>query len=385
MTRPRVLMVSPTGVMGGSESIFVNLIERASIGGYEPSVLLLRDGPLRAALEPTGVPMTLAAIGRFRDLPATATTMRGIAAVIHRERPDVVYSNMAMAHMYAALPAWFADRPALWHQGGIPAPASMLDRCASALPARCVLTVSSQAARAQRRLRPGPPVALFRPGIALDRFEAADGAKIRATHGVPPHAPFVGIVGRLQEWKGQQEFLLAAAEVAKVMPEAHFAVVGGAILGWEGDYPDRLRRLASELRIEDRVIFTGHTDDVPDWLHALDIVVNASAAEPFGLVVAEAMATGAVVVAVRSGGPADVITDSVNGLLCDAPEPRQIAERILVAARDRELRTRIATAARAHAQACFAADRMASDFGNILRRCLLSPNGGRRAREEADR
>jgi glycosyltransferase involved in cell wall biosynthesis len=372
MTGPRVLMVSPTGVLGGSESIFVNLIERAAIGGYDPSVLLLRDGPLRALLEPTGVPLTVAAIGRFRDLPTTATTMRGVATVIRREQPDVVYSNMAMAHMYAALPAWLADRPAFWHQAGIPAPASMLDRCASALPARCVLTVSSQAARAQRRLRPSPPVALFRPGIALDRFQVADGAELRARHDVPPDAPFVGIVGRLQEWKGQREFLLAAAEVAKVMPEARFAVVGGAILGWEGDYPDRLRRLASELQIEDRVIFTGHTDEVPEWLHALDIVVNASAAEPFGLVVAEAMASGAVVVAVRSGGPADVITDGVNGLLCEAPEPLVIADRILLAVRDLDLRARIATAARAHAYDNFGADRMASDFGDILRRCLTS-------------
>jgi len=378
-------MVSPTGVLGGSERIFVNLIERAAIGGYEPSVLLLRDGPLRALLEATGVPLTVASIGRFRDPRRTARTMRGIAAVISRERPDVVYSNMAMAHMYAALPAWLADRPAFWHQAGIPTPASMLDRFASALPARCVLAVSTQAARAQRRLRPSPPVTLFRPGIALDRFTSADGAYIRARYDIPPEAPFVGIVGRLQEWKGQREFLLAAAEVAEVVPEARFAVVGGAILGWEGDYPDRLRRLANELQIGERVIFTGHTEEVPEWLHALDIVVNASAAEPFGLVVPEAMASGAVVVAVRSGGPADVITDGVNGLLCDAPEPLELADRILLAVRDRELRARITTAARAHAQAHFGADRMASDFGDIVRRCVITPAPRQRLRKRERR
>jgi glycosyltransferase involved in cell wall biosynthesis len=80
-----------------------------------------------------------------------------------------------------------------------------------------------------------------------------------------------------------------------------------------------------------------------------------------------------------------VITDGVNGLLCEAPEPLVIADRILLAVRDLDLRARIATAARAYAQAYFGADRMASDFGNILRRCLLAPTAGRGAREGEDR
>ena len=127
--------------------------------------------------------------------------------------------------------------------------------------------------------------------------------------------PVIAIVGRLQGWKGQETFLRAAALVLQRIPSARFLVVGGAILGWEGDYEAQLKDLARELRLGDSVCFVGHQSDVGPWYSAADVVVNASVGEPFGMVVIEAMARCKPLVVTDSGGIPEIVTHGQEGLL----------------------------------------------------------------------
>ena len=150
-------------------------------------------------------------------------------------------------------------------------------------------------------------------------------------------------------------------------PSPYFAVVGGAILGWEGDYPEELKRLASSLHLQDRTVFTGHTSDVARWMAASDVVVNASEPEPFGLVVVEAMACGCAVVALAKGGPRDVVEHGHSGLLCPTREPPVLADAILTLVKSPDLRMRLGRAARAHIEASFTREAMTHRFADILR------------------
>lgn len=158
-------------------------------------------------------------------------------------------------------------------------------------------------------------------------------------------APLVGIVGRLEEWKGQKIFLRAAALVATSHPDARFLVVGGALLGWEGDYPLRLQRLAKELGIDERVYFAGHQDDVYPWFDAMDVVVHASSAEPFGLVIVEAMALGKALVASDSGGPAEIVEQGTSGLLVGHGDHAAMAKAVADLLSDPARRARMGRAA----------------------------------------
>ena len=186
-------------------------------------------------------------------------------------------------------------------------------------------------------------------------------------------APLVSLIGRLQPWKGQREFLQAARIVLRRRPETRFAVVGGALLGWEGDYPQELQALAQELGIAEQVTFTGHVDNAHLWMAASDVVVNASAPEPFGLVVVEAMASSAAVVATDCGGPRDIIEDGVTGLLCKTNEPEELARSVLCLLDDPDSLSRIAAAGKAHVLATFTRERMAARFAAIVREAALEP------------
>jgi glycosyltransferase involved in cell wall biosynthesis len=311
--------------------------------------------------------------GRLRQLPAFIRTAQALRSVMMEARFDAVYSNMPKAHLYVT---WGARRqriPTLWCQAGYPEPPHWLDRLASSLPADAIIAVSRDALAAQVRLSPARTVHLMHPGIDTERFTLRRDLDLRRAYGIPLDAPLVSIVGRLQQWKGQREFLRAAALVVRSCPSARFAVVGGAILGWEGDYPEELQRLTSLLGLQDRTIFTGHTDEAARWMAASDVVVNASEAEPFGLVVVEAMASGCAVLAVAKGGPRDVIEDGYSGLLCATREPRVLADGIIRLANNSELRTRIGRTGHGVVQSRFTRDAMTRRFVDILRSALRAP------------
>ena len=100
----------------------------------------------------------------------------------------------------------------------------------------------------------------------------------------------------------------------------------------------------------DRVRFVGRTDDVPGTLRALDVLVNVSAAEPFGLSVLEAQATGVAVVGTAAGGIPDFVADDDNGLLVPPGDAAALAAALARLVTDPSLRARLAARGRVSAR-----------------------------------
>ena len=373
-TRPlKLLMVAPTAAPGGQEDILFNLAVCLPALGVSPQVISLHDGALVERLRVADIAVDVLEAGRLRQPSRFIRTARALRVVLERGRFDAVYSNMPKAHLYVAWGARRQRMPVLWCQAGYPDPPHWLDRVATALPADAIIAESHDAVAAQKRIRPARSIYLMHPGIDARRFVRDSDPDLRRRYDIPLDASLVSIVGRLQPWKGQRAFLQAAAAVARSHPAAYFAIVGGAILGWEGDYPDELERLAGSLGLRDRTIFTGHTNDVARWMAASDVVVNASEPEPFGLVVIEAMASGCAVVAVSKGGPRDVIEHGQSGLLCPNSDPGLLADSILMLVNSPDLRMRLGRAARVRVREEFTREAMAERFADILRTAVGSP------------
>jgi glycosyltransferase involved in cell wall biosynthesis len=91
---------------------------------------------------------------------------------------------------------------------------------------------------------------------------------------------------------------------------------------------------------------TGEVPDAGPYVDRMDILVNASDPEPFGIVLLEAMARGVAVVAVDSGGPGEFIDDRRTGVLARSGDPAALADALQVLLGDAELRARIAAAGR---------------------------------------
>jgi glycosyltransferase involved in cell wall biosynthesis len=346
-----ILFLHTTSEIGGSDVSLVRLVEGLDRDRYSVIVVLPSDGPLVSRL--------CAAGARVEIMPRLwkLTSRRGVgflirfamnypraivalARLIRRERVSIVHTN-TIHNLYGVTAARVARVPHVWHFREIVWQSDMLRRIeltmARWLSARIIVT-SNAIARMY-----GPedawPVQLVRVpnGVETDRFEPGDGSRVRAELQVAAGQPLVGIVCRLDAWKGVDDFLTAAAEVAAVDRDAAFVVVGGPIIGQES-YEAALKARARELGLGSRIRFTGWRygpAEMPDVHRALDVLVLASREpEPFGLVLLEAMATAKPVVATAHGGPLDIVEDGRTGDLVPPRDPSAMARAIIALLHD---------------------------------------------------
>ncbi|MEY2517599.1 MAG: hypothetical protein QOJ89_4957 [bacterium] len=167
--------------------------------------------------------------------------------------------------------------------------------------------------------------------------------------------PVVGFVGRLEPRKGPLDLIEAAPAIRAGAPGARIVVVGDDPYDSDPAYARRVREAEG---IE-------HVPWVADGaavMRHLDVLVAPSRQEPFGTVLAEAMAAGTPVVATRVGGLAETVADGETGLLVAPGRPEELAAAVLEVLARRE---QMGAAARVRA-ARFGADAYADRVEPIL-------------------
>jgi glycosyltransferase involved in cell wall biosynthesis len=180
-------------------------------------------------------------------------------------------------------------------------------------------------------------VTLIRNGIDVNRFTHPNRGgrtgvdRIRKGLGLPPDAVLVGTVGRLDPQKGHPYLIRAVPAVLRHFPETYFLLVG------RGDREPPLRRLAGSLGVENRVLFTGFRNDIPDLLHALDIFLLPSLYEGLPLALIEAGAASLPVVATSVAGVSELMRDGDTGILVRPGDPGEIAGALVRMLGNREL------------------------------------------------
>lgn len=212
-------------------------------------------------------------------------------------------------------------------------------------------------------LRLGVPrtkMSLVPSGVNTDRFRP-DG----------PAAPRDGgrrrilTVARLVERKGIEDLIRALPRV----PGAELVVAGGppAEELASDPYAAKLRRLAAELRVADRVRLLGAvpSHEMPSWYRSSDVVAATPWYEPFGLSPLEAMACGVPVVASAVGGLTDTVVDGVTGDLVPPRDPRTLGVALRHLLSDDMRRVSYGAAAVDRAHYAYAWPRIAARLGGV--------------------
>ena len=201
-------------------------------------------------------------------------------------------------------------------------------------------------------------------GISPDLSRLKPPGEMRRQLGVPEDAPLAVCVSRLEKEKDVGTLVRAMAAVRRRVPDARCVIVG------EGSQRGPLELLAREEGVSDTVYFTGYLADALSVTGAGDIFVLASRAEPFGLVLLEAMALAKPVVATRAGGPLEIVEDGKTGLLVPPGDPGAMAEAMTALLGDGDRAVEMGQQGRERYLEHFTADRMARRTLEVYRRVL---------------
>jgi glycosyltransferase involved in cell wall biosynthesis len=319
-------------------------------------------------------------MGIARAAPGSAVYLARLRRLLAGMAPDVVHTNGFKMHL---LGAWAAPRGSrvVWHLHDFVstrrAMARLLRR-ASGRAAAAVAVSKAVAADAASVCGSALRIRTVYNAVDLDRFTPLGSAMdLDAAAGMAP-APAgtvrVGLVATMGRWKGHTVFLRAVAALPREVPVRAY-VVGGGIYRTAGSEvdADELRRMAAELGIADRVGFTGFVDEPAAAMRALDVVVHASTQpEPFGLVIAEAMACERAVVASAAGGAGEIVAPGQDALAVYPGDADGLSRALHSLAADPALRRRLARAGRETALRRFDRARLAAEIAPLYR-SLLSP------------
>lgn len=189
------------------------------------------------------------------------------------------------------------------------------------------------------------------PGVDHDLFTPGLKGPARMRMGWPD-VPTALFVGRVQSLKGPDVALEAFARVAETVPGLRLVMVG-APAGPEGrrDFA-ALQKVVKERDLVEMVTFAEPVphSQMADVYRASDVVLVPSRSESFGLVAAEAQASGVPVIAANTGGLAHVVPAGSGGITVDGWDPDDWASAIKRILGDAELSKALATAGPLHAE-----------------------------------
>lgn len=242
--------------------------------------------------------------------------------------------------------------------------------CSDALLASCEAEVKQlvelYGARRER-------VEIVPPGVDHAFFSPGDRRGARQALGLGDH-PVLLFVGRIQPLKGLS---IAIRCLGLVDPRAVLVVVGGPS-GVDGDAElRRVRDLASELGLEDRVRFVPPQPHhlLSTYYRAADVCIVPSRSESFGLVALEAAACGTPVVAANVGGLTTLVQHGRTGFLVDEREPEAFAAFVDEILTDHALAERFSAAAAGmarHYTWSTTAARLRRLYGDLTARSLVT-------------
>jgi glycosyltransferase involved in cell wall biosynthesis len=214
-----------------------------------------------------------------------------------------------------------------------------------------------------------------RNALDLDhpRWSEASKVDVRREFGLADGTPLLAIIARLYTWKGHERLLEAMPSVLTEFPDAKLLIVGAddsAANAGQEPYSATLMRRVEELGVAGEVTFTGYRTDIPAIMRSIDVLVLPSWEEPFGMVYLEAMAFAKPCVALRRGGPREIIQHGKTGYLADPEDPAALSRYIRALLRSPARRRRFGEAGRRVVECQFRSERMCGEVEQIYREIL---------------
>ena len=328
----KVLHVVTKFVAGAGGNTLMSVLG-ADRSRYEVWVAGAPEGPLWERAEAHGVPTRkLPRMREYLSPVDDALVLLELVRLIRREKFSIVHTHSSKAGFLGRVAAWLCRTPVIVHTiHGFSFHPYMgrrrrlfyvtLERLVRPLTDEFIAVAPEVAREAvERALVPPGAVRVAPSAVELETIATAPDPAIKTELGVPADAPLIGTVGRLDAQKAPLDFVRMAAQVARAVPRAQFAMVG------EGPLLEQAKAEAARLAVP--VIFTGFRSDAPRMAASFDVYVVSSLYEGLGRALTEALASGRPVVATAVNGVVDLIEPGSTGLLAPPADPAALAANV---------------------------------------------------------
>ena len=377
MKERKVLVIYGSSDLYGASKNLIRSLEGFKRMGWKSISILPHDGPLVEIIKKSGFEVILMEHGVLRRqnlTPIGLLTLFGqifssffkLSALIKKEKISLIYTN-SNANSIGGLLKLRTGIPHIWHIHEIierPKWFKLLLETYIKLTEDRVICVSKAVINNFSGINPAKLKLLYN-GIDTHPYAKAN-YNLKSEIGIPENKLLIGMVARVNLWKGQFYFLEIAAQLKKKYPKLHFVMAGDAFPGYEYLY-DAIHSLTQKLGLEDSVTNLGFRLDIPEILSGLDIFVLPSILpDPLPTTVLEGMAAGKSVVATRQGGATEMVIEGETGFLIPWDNPQGavlVFEKLIESA---ELREKLGKAGQQRVNDYFNEEKYLENFGILI-------------------
>ena len=344
----RVLIVAdhlgyPGGVWHGVTTYFIEVLPALVRAGVDLKVLYLREPhPAVDILRERGISPVFLSAARANPFVALQ-----VAAMARRRGCTVMHAMGIKATLMARIASHLAGTRTILHLHDLIVPGGVVGHLQRtfARPSDMAVCVSGAAVPIAVRsygVNPGR-VRVIHNGIELKRFAnvpAGTRQRLHGALGISPERRVLLLVGRMHRVKGHREMLQAMPAIVRECPDALLLVAG--------DGPERAacETIVAQAGLGRHVMFLGQRRDIPELLHACDLLVIPSQSEGLPIAAIEAHAAGRPVVGFDVGGVGEVVQDGVTGRVVPAADLAALADATTSLLKDAPTRAAYGDAAR---------------------------------------
>lgn len=375
-----ILFVSHWSVLNGAPTSLLAILQRLDRKEFSPIVLSVAEGPFVERSRELGIPtLTLPLSHSFGELGRGSlfhllrlfVCMPYLFYLLSHFPIRVIHIN-SLVTPDAAIAGFLLRCKTIWHIRE-PRLETKWGRAKVAVVAALSHTIVANSKFTQNRIRSfgvnNNRVAKIYNFIKSDFLQSdAVCTENRKSFDVAQNDILVGCVGHVSRDKGQDIFVRAAIGLARKYDSVQFLIVGSLE---DESFVAELRQLIDENYLTSRIRFTGVRDDIANVMRHLTVHVTPSRwDETFGRVAMEAMALGAVSIVSDRGGLPEIVENGISGLVFQAENPSDLAEKLDQLISDRDFRQRLSNAGRERALKVFSGDDQIAELHRIYRNLL---------------
>lgn len=376
-----ILFLHAGAEMYGADKVMLDLIKRLDKKKYMPYVILPTEGVLVNALKEANIKVMVLPYpimrrkyfnpkGILQYLFGMVKYTRKIIKIARKHNIKLVHTNTA-----ATLEGSFVSKklniPQLWSIHEIIVNPKIMYKITSKLIAKYSAIAITDSKAVKNHLEESGyfdenKVKVIYNGVDSDRFNPNNNCDyLYKEWDIPQNALVIGMMGRVNSWKGQQDFLKAANIIMEKYDNVYTVFVGAAFEGEEWR-EEELADLIAQSPYKDRIVNQGYRTDSEGIYKLYDIFVLPSInPDPLPTVVLEAMATGKPIVGYKHGGVCEMVKEGYNGLLAEVRNPVDLANKISQLIENEKMREQMSKNSRKRLLECFSIEAYVQNYSEM--------------------